>query len=253
MCAQVWEPVLPALRERHEVVALAIPGHHGAGPLPADYVPSIARVVDELERNLDALGIERAHLVGNSLGGWLAAELARRGRALSVVALAPGGGWELGSREHRRLLRRFQLTRKLLKLGGPIATQLTRWSLGRACLLRDAVACPARLSACHARLMIERVWRCEVYDHAVRAMSSQPTVEPFAALPCPVRLVWGKQDRLLPMRGYSERWRRVLPGADWVVLDNVGHIQMYDDPAAVARAILDFTTNIPCGDVRLAG
>jgi pimeloyl-ACP methyl ester carboxylesterase len=65
--------------------------------------------------------------------------------------------------------------------------------------------------------------------------------EPFAKMPGPVRLVWGAKDRLLPLRGYSERWRRVLPGADWVVLPEVGHVQMYDDPHAVACSILDFT------------
>lgn len=252
LCAQVWQPVMPMLKQRHEVFALSIPGHHGADPLPPDFKHSIETAVDVLERKLDALGIDRAHIVGNSLGGWLAIELARRGRAHSVIALAPGGGWELGSREHRRLVTRFRLTRKLLLLGGPVATRLARWSIARSCLLRDAVASPERLSPHEARLLIERVWHCEAYDHVVRAMESQPLAEPFRELPCPVRLVWGAQDRLLPVRGYSERWRRVLPGADWMVLPNVGHIQMYDDPYAVAKAILSFTTQATERDERLA-
>jgi pimeloyl-ACP methyl ester carboxylesterase len=252
LCPQVWAPVMPMLKRQHDVFALSNPGHHGSDPLPPDYEHSITRAVDLLERKLDTLGIERAHMVGNSLGGWLAIELARRGRALSVVALAPGGGWEVGSPEHRRLVLRFQLTRKLLTLGAPLATRLARYSLGRTCFLRDAVACPARLSPEVARLMIERAWRCEAYDEVVRAMISQPAPEPFAKLPCPIRLVWGAEDRLLPVRGYSERWRRVLPGADWVVLPNVGHVQMYDDPTAVARSITEFTSRTSTEDERLA-
>jgi pimeloyl-ACP methyl ester carboxylesterase len=103
------------------------------------------------------------------------------------------------------------------------------------------VARPERLTTLEARLLIESTWRCAVYGDVLKVIPTQPLSEPFATLPCPVRLVWGAEDRLLPMRGYSERWRRVLPGADWQVLPNVGHVQMYDDPQAVARSILDFT------------
>jgi pimeloyl-ACP methyl ester carboxylesterase len=241
LCAEVWQPVLPELERHHEVFALPIPGHAGSDPLPADYSFSVEAAVDLLETKLDALGIDRAHLVGNSLGGWLAIELARRGRALSVVALAPGGGWESGSVELRRLLRRFQLTKFLLSFGGSTASRLARWTLPRRYLLREAVARPERLTTLEARLLIESTWRCAVYGDVLKVIPTQPLSEPFATLPCPVRLVWGAEDRLLPMRGYSERWRRVLPGADWQVLPNVGHVQMYDDPQAVARSILDFT------------
>jgi pimeloyl-ACP methyl ester carboxylesterase len=241
LCAEVWQPILPALERHHEVFALPIPGHPGSDPLPDHYSHSVQAAVDLLEAKLDDLGIDRAHLVGNSLGGWLAIELARRGRALSVVALAPGGGWEPGSPELTRLLRTFQLTQLLLSLGGSVASKLARWTLPRRYLLRDAVARPERLTTLEARLLIESTWRCAVYGDVLKAIPTQPLSEPFDELPCPVRLVWGAEDRLLPMRGYSERWRRVLPGADWQVLPNVGHVQMYDDPEAVARSILEFT------------
>jgi len=252
LCSEVWRPILPALKRHHEVYALATPGHHGSDPLPPDHQHSIERTCDLLEAKLDALGIQQAHLVGNSLGGWLAIELARRGRALSVVALAPGGGWEEGSREQRRLMTRFKITRRLLTTYGPIATRLATFAMGRACLLRDAVANPARLTPEQARLLIERTWRCAAYDAILDAMPRQALPAPFQALPCPVRLVWGSEDRLLPLRGYSERWRRVLPGAEWIVLPNVGHVQMYDDPAAVARSILGLTSREATETQRLA-
>ncbi|HEX5658646.1 MAG TPA: alpha/beta hydrolase [Polyangiales bacterium] len=241
LCSEVWQPILPLLERHHEVFSLPIPGHAGSDPLPQNYRFTIEEAVDLLEAKLDQLGIRKAHLVGNSLGGWLAIELARRGRALSVVSLAPGGGWEAGSKHLNRLLRRFQMTQFLLSFGGPVAMKLARWTLPRRYFLRDAVANPERLTPLEARLLIESTWRCAVYGDVVKAIPTQPLSEPFAKLPCPVRLVWGAKDRLLPLRGYSERWRRVLPGADWVVLPEVGHVQMYDDPHAVARSILDFT------------
>ncbi|MDB4991123.1 MAG: hydrolase [Myxococcaceae bacterium] len=241
LCAEVWRPILPMLEQHHEVFALPIPGHAGSDPLPQGYEYSVEAAVDLLEAKLDSLGIERAHLVGNSLGGWLAIELARRGRALSVTALAPGGGWEAGSPELTRLLRRFHMTKLLLSFGGAIASRLARWALPRRYFLRDAVARPEQLTPLEARLLIESTWRCAVYGDILKVIPTQPLAEPFAQLPCPVRLVWGAEDRLLPMRGYSERWRRVLPGAEWVTLPNVGHVQMYDDPEAVAASILDCT------------
>lgn len=241
LCAEVWQPVIPLLERHHEVFALPIPGHAGSDPLPDNYTHSVESGVDLLEAKLDALGIERAHLVGNSLGGWLAIELARRGRALSVTALAPGGGWESNSPELKRLLRRFQMTKFLLSVGGHVASRLARWTLPRRYFLRDAVARPDLLTPLEARLLIESTWRCAVYGDILKVIPTQALSEPFAKLPCPVRLVWGAEDRLLPMQGYSERWRRVLPGADWVVLPNVGHVQMYDDPQAVAQSILECT------------
>lgn len=252
LCAEVWQPILPALREHHEVYALPIPGHAGSDPLPDGYEHTIEHTVDVLEAKLDKLGIRRAHVVGNSLGGWLAIELARRGRALSVVALAPGGGWEPGSRELRRLLRRFQVTRALLSVGGHVATRLARWTLPRRYFLRDAVSRPEKLTPLEARLLIETCWRCAVYGDVLKAIPNQPLAEPFEQLPCPIRLVWGAEDRLLPLHGYSERWRRVLPGAEWMVLPQVGHVQMYDDPQAVGRSILDVTTRARSSEQRLA-
>lgn len=244
-CAQVWEPILPFLEEEHKVFALAIPGHRGAEPVPDDFDFSVEHAVNLLERQLDDLGIAQAHLVGNSLGGWLAIELARRGRATSVVAIAPGGGWELGSAHHKRLVRKFHVTRKLLTVGGPLASWLARSPLARGLCLRDAIARPERLTALQAQVFIESAWRCAIFDGVLRSLPTQPLAEPFEPS-CPIRLVWGERDRLLPICGYSERWRRILPRADWVVLDGVGHVPMYDDPERVAHSI----TQVTCADPR---
>jgi pimeloyl-ACP methyl ester carboxylesterase len=236
----VWHPILPMLEGTHTLVSLAIPGHAGADPVPKGFNYTVSHAVDLMEAKLDALGLAQAHLVGNSLGGWLAIELARRGRARSVVAIAPGGGWEPGSYEHRRIVRKFQVTQTLLSVGGPLAGLLARSELSRRWCLRDAIARPERVSALQAKLFIDTAWRCAIFDGVVKALPTQPLTDPFAPS-CPMRLVWGERDRLLPILGYSERWRRVLPAAEWVVLKGVGHIPMYDDPHAVAECILQFT------------
>jgi pimeloyl-ACP methyl ester carboxylesterase len=84
---RVWEPVLPALEEHHEVFAPTLAGHYGAAALHDGVLANVESLTDRLEERLDELEIARPHVVGNSLGGWLALELPRRGRASSVVAL----------------------------------------------------------------------------------------------------------------------------------------------------------------------
>ncbi|MGH3026864.1 MAG: alpha/beta fold hydrolase, partial [Gaiellaceae bacterium] len=100
---RTWELVLPMLEREHEVLALTLPGHAGGpevnGPVSTD------ELVDGVERAMDEAGIELAHLVGNSLGGYLALQLAARGRASGVVAFSPAGGWDRGDRSYVDLLR----------------------------------------------------------------------------------------------------------------------------------------------------
>ena len=108
----MWEPVLEALERSHDVLAVNLAGHVG-GPELANTPPSVNALVDAVERELDAAGFDTAHMIGNSLGGWIALELAARGRARSVVAVAPAGGWEQGSRAERRLRTLFTRNHKL--------------------------------------------------------------------------------------------------------------------------------------------
>src|SRR5918911_149122 len=86
-----WGAVLPALERRHEVLAPTLAGHAGGPAFGAELTD--ATLADHVERAMDAAGFETAHIAGNSLGGYLALRLAPRGRARSVVALAPARRW----------------------------------------------------------------------------------------------------------------------------------------------------------------
>jgi pimeloyl-ACP methyl ester carboxylesterase len=85
---RLWDPMLEQLERSHDVLAVNLAGHVG-GPELNDIPVSVDALVDAVERDLDEAGFDTAHLVGNSLGGWIALELAARGRARSVVALSP--------------------------------------------------------------------------------------------------------------------------------------------------------------------
>jgi pimeloyl-ACP methyl ester carboxylesterase len=99
---RTWELVLPMLEREHEVLAPTLPGHAGGSQLNPQ--TTVEAFIDAVEQWMDSAGVATAHLVGNSLGGYVALKLAARGRATSVVAFAPAGGWAPGDRSAVALL-----------------------------------------------------------------------------------------------------------------------------------------------------
>jgi pimeloyl-ACP methyl ester carboxylesterase len=235
---RTWELVLPALERRHDVLAPTLPGHAGGPPLERADGTELA---DAVEQAMDAAGFPTAHLVGNSLGGWVALELAARGRARTVVALAPAGGW---ADDSYRLT--FALQRELLgalRLTAPYAAAALATPEGRRRATRLLTErwehIPAELLA-HQALAAAACTGCAaLLDGAARAGWHLDA----ARVACPVRIVWGTQDRLLPWPSAAARFQRDwLPHADWVELDGVGHCPQLDVPLEAAQLILGFTS-----------
>src|ERR687895_2446628 len=88
-----WAPVRPRLAERHELLAVDLPGHGDSDPPPDDGDHTPVGYAATLARFLDEIGIGAVHIAGGSVGGWTALEMAKVGRARSVVAIAPAGLW----------------------------------------------------------------------------------------------------------------------------------------------------------------
>jgi pimeloyl-ACP methyl ester carboxylesterase len=232
--------VLPALEQRHDVLAPTLLGHAG-GP-PADGVVSGERLVDALEQALDDAGFETAHVAGNSLGGYLALCLAARGRARSVVALAPAGGWSRDDPGLERSLVHFPPLQQAARAAAPHADAIVAKQSGR----RAATRYTAR--------RFEHI-PPDLLAHQIRGVAACDAVEPFLAtarqdgwpldaerIGCPVRIVWGMEDALLPWPRAAARYRdELLPHADWVELDGVGHSPQLDVPLETAQLILGFT------------
>src|SRR3954452_19981140 len=126
---RTWELILPALEAGHDVLAPTLPGHAGGPPL--EHPIEQEQMLDAVERAMDEAGFDTAHLVGNSLGGYVALQLAARGRARSVVALAPGGGWEPGDSLVAPMLGFFERTLAMVRAAGPYATAIASTPQGR--------------------------------------------------------------------------------------------------------------------------
>jgi pimeloyl-ACP methyl ester carboxylesterase len=238
---RAWEPVLPALTERHEVLAPTLSGHLGGEPLGDGAKANVAALADGVERAMAAAGFDKAHICGSSLGGWVALDLARRGRARSVVCIAPAGGWQHGSRAERRLRRLFTLGRKLDERLEPHAERLVRRPGVRRLLFARAMRHPERLSPAAAAARIRASAGCAVYWELMEAILRDAPPRWLGEVDSPVLVCWPEHDRLLPVKGHSEPFRELVRGAEWRDLPGVGHVPMVDDPDLVSRTILVWT------------
>jgi pimeloyl-ACP methyl ester carboxylesterase len=233
-----WEPQLPKLTERFDVLAPTHIGNAGAPSIPyGTTMPD--GFVDAAEAAMDKAGFAKAHLVGYSLGGWVAMDLARRGRALSVYAFAPAGGWE--SEASLRRLKRFFARVGLSSRYGKYGVRLVAWVPAvRHALLRDTNAYGERMPASALVRLIHEVAESQVTG-VIAELPFQP-LEPFADPGVPVTIAWPERDRLLPYEYYGKAWRVAAPFADWVTVPGVGHVPTYDEPDLIAQQIIAAAT-----------
>jgi pimeloyl-ACP methyl ester carboxylesterase len=238
---RTWELVLPALERHHDVLAPALLGHAG-GPTLENAVGGDA-IADAVERAMDAAGFRTAHIAGNSLGGFVALQLAARGRADSVVALAPAGGWAKDDDSWRETMRYFAEMHEASKAAAPHADALVATPEGRRRVTELTVTRFEHNPRALVAHMILGAAACSgapaLIDNALR--NGYPQLD-AAGIACPVRVVWGTADRLLPWPSAAARFRRDwLPHADWVELDGVGHAPQLDVPLETAQLILGLT------------
>jgi pimeloyl-ACP methyl ester carboxylesterase len=236
---RTWELVLPALERRHDVLAPTLPGHAGGARLTGLIDDSL--LPDAIEREMDQAGFETAHFVGNSLGGFVALQLAARGRARSVVAFAPAGGWASGDDSYKELLAFQARMLDQLKRAAPNATALVgspegRWRATQL-LAASFEHIPAELLA-HQLLGAAKCEAAPLIEHGMREGYSLRAEK----IACPVRVVWGTDDKLLPWPSSAARFREDwLPHADWIELADVGHCPQLEIPLEAAQLILGFT------------
>lgn len=235
---RAWQPTIPLLEPTHEVFAPTLPGHSGGPDLPPGCTATVRTITDELERMLDDEGMSRPHIAGNSLGGWLALELARRGRAASVTAFSPGGAWENDAHVARKLVT-LRLGRRLARLcRGPIDTLIGIPAM-RGLLFRQALEHGAHLEPDHIRELVHAATDCRVFE----ALLGTIMWEQMTPLPpikgCRVRVVWSERDRIVPVHEFLGPMRERVPHAEFVIMPDVGHLPMLDAPHLVAASILE--------------
>ncbi|WP_030147440.1 MULTISPECIES: alpha/beta fold hydrolase [unclassified Streptomyces] len=232
---QVWDPVLPALAAERDVIAVDLPGCGESPALPDGMAHDLATMNTVLAALFAALDVERPHVAGNSLGGLLALDLARARLVRSVTALSPAGFWNEAERRYAFavLMTMRQIAQRMPQ---PVVERLARPAIGRTLLTSTIYARPGRRSP--EAVVAETLALANAQGFSETLRSGRTVQFSDDIVGTPVTVAWGNRDRLLiPRQGV--RAKGVIPGARLVRLPGCGHVPMNDDPALVARVVLD--------------
>ena len=245
-----WLPVLAPLAQKFRVIVPDLPGHGESEKPRREYTSRFyARCVRHL---LDALEVERTVVVGNSLGGRIALELALRspGRVAALALLdpsVPGLRW--------RYVMRF--TRVFPTEIGRIPFPLReRWmEMGIRRLFAQPERLPSEGYSAAANEFI-RIYRSPVarmaFFSTLRHIVTEKPDSFFASLrriKQPALIIFGEQDRLVPPR-LGVRLAQHLPNSELVVLPDVGHVPQFEAPEETLELLTGFLGRIPRGDLR---
>jgi pimeloyl-ACP methyl ester carboxylesterase len=228
----VWAPVLPLLEPEREVIAIDLPGF-GESPPDVDH-PTPPRLAEAVAGFIDELGLERPHVAGFSMGGWIALELSKLGVARSACAICPAGFWNRWERAFcKGSLRNTHAT---LGLVGDRAAALNRSAAYRRAAYRQFMEHGERMTPEEANDTVDAFRGAGGYSATLEALHEGHFTGGVDVRP-PVTVAWGDKDKLLLPR-QAERARRAIPQARHLRLPGCGHVPMVDAPELTARAIL---------------
>ena len=218
----VWEPVMDRLTAERDVIAVDLPGfggspslNGGGSPTPAALAAAVAEFLPD----------GPYHVAGNSLGGWVALELAAAGRARSVTAIAPAGLWP------EPLAPKRGIARGLAKAIGPALPALVHSAAGRRLALASTVAHAERVPPDAALRLVRAYADAPGFEAVNRAMRAGRFTR-LEHIRVPVTLAWPEHDRLVA------RPAHLPPTVCNVPLAGAGHVPMWDAPEAVGDLLL---------------
>ena len=224
--AGMWNPYLERLSEHFDVIA---PDHPGFGSSPAlDGVDSIATLVEHYLSLLDSLGLDRVHLVGASLGGWLAAEIASTApeRIDRLVLMAPPG------------------------ILIPEAPPADLFTMRPDEIVRALFLDPAKADAMLAApLPPEAAAQAERDAASFARYASDPFLHNpelpgrLSRITAPTLVITPEVDVIIPP-AHSEAYAAAIDGAELRVLPQCGHALYFEEPDLVADEVIAFLSDI---------
>jgi pimeloyl-ACP methyl ester carboxylesterase len=236
MSHAAWNAVTPHLCPTRRVIAFDIAGFGLTPPLTKGTVPSIPNLVDGLERSIREIGISTpVDIAGNSLGGCMALEAARRAIARSAVAISPPGLWRKTGPHHVKYV--FATLRFMARR----FPHLLRRAMCVPVLKEVALAVPISVgSACMPEADAIRA-----VDDLAKSTAFEDTFDntrsPFSGveISVPLTVAFGDCDWILTK---GARLRNNLPAhTRWIEMRALGHVPMWVDPIGISRLILEGT------------
>ena len=231
-----WKDVFPALAARHDVVALDLPGF-GQSDQPADLsFEDLPRAVLGL---MDALGIARAALVGNSMGGAAVAVVAaEREERVADLVLIDAAGFNLGPSE------RPGMVSLAMSGAGVVFARLPGKRLAVEASLKQVFHDPALVTPERLSEYLAAASRPGTFS-AIRSLGASLAgrealvARALPRIEAPTLVLWGDDDRWIPL-AHADRFVSAVPGARKVVIPGCGHVPQEEKPAEVARLLLQF-------------
>jgi pimeloyl-ACP methyl ester carboxylesterase len=241
---QNWLENLPEFARTHRCIAMDLPGF-GASEMPADTISigGYARAVDELLRTL---GVARAVVVGNSMGGFIGAEIAIRfGTWVEKLVLVSAAGLSVEHQRNEAALRALRLVDNVLKIGAVwLASKsdaLARRPRSRTAMFRLVAAHPERLPPPLVAEQLRGFGKPGFID-ALDAITDYPIRDRLTKIAAPTLVVWGADDALVPVRDAWE-FGDLIPDARVVVYEDTGHVAMLERPDAFNALVRTFVAS----------
>jgi pimeloyl-ACP methyl ester carboxylesterase len=239
-----WDGWVAAMAPARRVIRMDLPGFGLTGPAPdGDY--RIERYVEFVTALLDALGIERCVLAGNSFGGWIAWEttLAEPGRVAALILVDAAGH----PRESESVPIGFRIA------GIPLLNRVFEVTLPRGVVessLRNTYGDPSRVTPG----LVERYYELTLREGNRAALASRlaaarssPRIAQLSKIAAPTLILWGGRDRLIPP-AYGEQFHRDIPRSRLVVFPGLGHVPHEEDPEATVAAVRRFLDELDAAD-----
>ncbi|WP_316573622.1 alpha/beta fold hydrolase [Nocardia canadensis] len=234
-----WEQVARRMSAHCEVYAPAFAGHWG-GPKVEGWSLDVYALADQIEDQLDELGWQTCHIAGNSLGAWVGLELTRRGRALTLTAIAPAGGWDSPSFTQVRIGAKFASLVPFVEVGKRISGLVINNPLVQqvaALMLSKHTSAVAKRDLA---TIIAAVLHCDAIVPMLLGSLRAPAMDDLSELSAPVRMLLAEYDRIIPNHVYATRYLRELPeSADRILVNGVGHVPMLEAPDRIATLIAE--------------
>jgi pimeloyl-ACP methyl ester carboxylesterase len=243
-CWQNWLENIPRFAERHRVVAVDLSGF-GLSELPREEIsiPGYGRFVDAF---LGQIGVESATLVGNSMGGFIAAETAisHPSRVEKLVLVSAAGGPALRERNNQSEARVMRAARMFAPIAAAAIARrehMIRRPRLRRMLLLKIVRHPE---------LIEPELCFEVasggnkpgFLHALQAILDYDFEDRIGEISCPTLIVWGRNDEIVPVEDAYE-YERLIPGSRKVIFEDTGHVPMLERPERFNALVEEFVSS----------
>jgi pimeloyl-ACP methyl ester carboxylesterase len=250
---QNWLENIPGLARRHRVLAVDLPGF-GESEMPQEKISiqGYARTVDAV---CDQLGIEAAEVVGNSMGGFVSAELAisfpQRVERLVLIAAAGLAGRYIGLPTallgNPRVATAVSLMFVYSGMPRRRARQIARRPGLRRAYLRPIMTHPELIPPATAYHLIRSTGRPGMSDATI-ATATYDFRDRVQDIACPTLIIWGDTDHIVPVSG-AEEYDRLISDSRKVILRDTGHIPMVERPARFDQLLEEFDAEPPNRDM----